>query len=296
MQTIKVSVIIFTGVHQMPLQRIEEMMLSQTMSLNEIEFILIEKENSTLFFDYFNSRKLHENIKVIKSNLTRAKAHNEGIRMSHGEVIYFLADDFIIPPTAVKAHYDFHNSNPELNYVGVSSGIVPKPLQTDFQLWLESTGRLFGVPFTETMTSVPEHFFYIGNTSVKRTFLNQVGLFDESFVGVSWEDYEMGLRLKKHGMKSIFVNNAVAEHYHKLKESERFDELEIAGENARYFKTKYAGDYPWEAVLKVPAWRYKMNKYLALLLFKITHKQAYQEQYWEFELNRRFQLGFFNTH
>lgn len=280
----------YVGVHEMPLSRLEKMMLEQTMPSEEVEFILIEKPGSSSFLDYFSSRNQPNNIKVLKSNLSRAKAYNEGIKLSCGEIIYFLADDFILPKEAVKSHFDFHQTYEESYYVGVSSAIVPTNLQNEFQLWLESTGRLFGVPFTKDMDSVPSNFFYLGNTSVKHTFIEQTGLFNESFVGVSWEDYELGLRLEANGMKSIFIPEA--EHYHNLSEEERFSEQEVAGENARYFKSIYSKKFDWESLLAVPFWRYKVRKLLNSLLFKVTQKKKYKHIYWDAELNCRFKKGF----
>lgn len=63
---------------------------------------------------------------------------------------------------------------------------------------------------------MPENFFYVGNASVKRHFLREAGRLDERFQYHAWDDFELGQRLIKLGMKASFIPQAAAEHMHAI--------------------------------------------------------------------------------
>ena len=89
----------------------------------------------------------------------RAKALNRGLQLCLAPVILFFADDSMATPQTAEAHLRFHEANPSLHQVGVGSMILAEDLRTHFTTWLERSGELFGVPFSDDMTSVPEKFF-----------------------------------------------------------------------------------------------------------------------------------------
>src|SRR5205814_10198674 len=112
----------------------------------------------------------------------RARALNHALSIAKSDLIIFLADDFVAETELIASHLKFHEENPEPEAVGIGAGLVPQDLTTDFTRWLERTGRFFGLPFYEGMTSIPEDFFYVGNASVDRksTRLNS------SHLGISY--------------------------------------------------------------------------------------------------------------
>ena len=295
MKGIKISVVSYVGLHPLPLDLIENMISSQSFPLNEVEFIFIEANSSTSYKRHFASKTLNCKVEVISGCKSRGHAHNQAIRKSKGEIIYFVADDFILPSTAIQAHWNHHQAQTQDEAVGISPGFIPKAIINDFSQWLESSGRLFGVPFTPDMNSLPKNFFYIGNTSIKRSFLEKAGFFEEYFEGESWDDYELGLRLSKLAMDTQFVEGANAIHFHNISEAVRFKEIEKAGRNAYVFKKSFPSKYEWEHHINVPTWEYLLNIVKAYLLFKLTNKQIYRYTLWEQLNNYYFKKGYFKA-
>ena len=289
---IKISIISYVGLHPLPLDLVENMILSQSFPLSEVEFIFIEASSSSAYQEYFSSKSYPCTITVISGCKARGHAQNIGIKHSTGEIIYFVADDFILPRKAIQSHWDFHQSSTEIEAVGIGSGLIPKAIKNNFSHWLESSGNLFGVPFYKSMKCVPDHFFYIGNTSIKRSFLDKVGLFDESFYGESWDDYEFGLRLSKQGLSAKYIKDATALHFHNISESLRFKEVEKSGKNAYLFKQLFPGIYDWEHHINVPAWEYYLNIAKSYILFWITKKTAHQHTLWSHLTNYHFKKGY----
>jgi GT2 family glycosyltransferase len=50
------------------------------------------------------------------------------------------------------------------------------------------------------------------NAGVARAALERAGMFDEGFPGYGWEDFELGIRLKRAGVRRVFCPQAVAFH------------------------------------------------------------------------------------
>ena len=198
----------------------------------------------------------------------RAQLNNEAIRHSRGEVLLFLAGDFIPDPGLVAAHSRFHAEHPEREVVGIGAGYFP-PAQLEAPLvrWLESSGQLFGAKLKDELT-VPPDFFYVGNSSLKRRLLLEAGLFDEDFQRDTWDDYELGIRLLQAGSHSHIVAGAVAshEHEHPITLRERMRSMRYSGEAAALFERKHSGPYPWARKcafsareLTVRAWRARLR-------------------------------------
>ncbi len=55
------------------------------------------------------------------------------------------------------------------------------------------------------VTDISRAFFATGNASIRKEHLFDAGLFDESFVEYGWEDLELGIRLRRLGLKAVKV-------------------------------------------------------------------------------------------
>jgi GT2 family glycosyltransferase len=77
-------------------------------------------------------------------------------------------------------------------------------------------------------------WFHFNNTVVKRTAINEIGLFDESITSYGGEDTDFAIRLwDQHPFGLRFLSNAVGEHYHQRPLSELQEKME------NYGKTNY---------------------------------------------------------
>lgn len=173
----------------------------------------------------------------------RAAASNFGITQSTGGLLLLLGDDFIASPALVAEHLRLHRENPEEELVGVGPGIFPHDWDlSPFMHWLETSGALFGVAFTgEHAISTDSDYFYGANSSLKRAFLTRAGAFDEDYPYSCWDDYEIGLRLRELGMKTHYLPDAVAYHWHQISVSERCESMRHAGESAAIMDFKQGG-------------------------------------------------------
>jgi GT2 family glycosyltransferase len=185
------------------------------------------------------TRDLHlRYIKIHKRG--RAASHNKGIQESSANLLLFLADDFVPTRALIQEHLKFHETYPMPNVVAIGPALFSPHLEmTPFMRWLESTEHQFGVSFAGRNPAIPTDFFYGANTSLKKDFLVGVGLFDEDFPYDAVDDYEMGLRLFKHGMKTVFLPRALAYHDHQVTLEGRRSAMRRAGTSTRILDSKY---------------------------------------------------------
>lgn len=214
---------------------------------------------------------------------SRAKAVNAGLKLCQADLIYIVADDFLLPKDAVQATLNFHRAHPDERMVAVGGAIVSSDLRSDFVDWLERSGSLFGVPFHPDMTAVPDDFFYLGNVSFKKSLLDKAGPFNEAFPYHAWDDWEMGLRLVKLGMRSTLLPETLAEHRHRLDIADRCRTMRIAGLSARIFQHENPAFFgPWRT-----CWRGSM-------LFERLRAACYGALYRRFPGQKR-QAAYFRS-
>ena len=131
---------------------------------------------------------------VYEERPNRGAARNRGLKAASGHLILFCDDDIYAPPGFLAAHDAAHTasnvvvSGPILN---VSSHHErPKPGLTNFS----------------------RAFFCTCNVSAPKVALDAVGGFDEQFNLYGWEDTELGVRLREHGMRAKFAWDAYLWH------------------------------------------------------------------------------------
>ena len=176
-----------------------ESYFSQTVDPSDFELLLLATEQGChdlmgKELERLSSRKpagLDVRAVFCGATESRAKAVNAGLKLCQAELIYIVADDFLLPNDAIQATLNFHRAHPDERMVAVGGAIVPSDLRSDFVDWLERSGSLFGVPFHPDMTAVPDDFFYLGNVSFKKSLLDKAGPFNEAFPYHAWDDWEM---------------------------------------------------------------------------------------------------------
>ncbi|XRQ09010.1 glycosyltransferase family 2 protein [Actinomadura welshii] len=133
---------------------------------------------------------------VLPENRGPAVARNFGILASQGDILFFLDADVALAPDAVEKCVGILREHPE--YAGVSGIYAPEPLFDD------------GI--VERYQSLHAHYWRIRNAGVvqagyfslgalRRSTVEEVGLFDENLRANYNEDTEYGFRIgRRHQM------------------------------------------------------------------------------------------------
>lgn len=132
-----------------------------------------------------------------------AAARNLGVEWAKGDTIVFIDSDLVVTETFLQSHAN------RLAQAQLSSGKV------------FTYGRVINTANFENPTAEPYKitdfsaaYFATGNVAIARHWLIEVGLFDLQFQQYGWEDLELGVRLKKLGLKLIKCPEAVGYHWH----------------------------------------------------------------------------------
>jgi len=140
------------------------------------------------------------------SGLSRAR--NTGIQMARGEVVLFIDDDIVCRPDVVRRHIEAHAGAEPTVVHGAVHGAVATPASIVGNA-VESWYREYNRRLAEHGAAIwPEGLFVIGNSSTPRSTLLACGGLDEDLPAM--DDFEIGLRLWKMGVKFKYLPEAVA--------------------------------------------------------------------------------------
>lgn len=128
-----------------------------------------------------------------------AAARNLGIESAKGEIIVFIDSDLVVTPIFLASHAEALAGEEQ----AFTYGQVINTCNFD-----EPTSEPFKV------TDFSAAYFATGNVAIARHWLITAGMFDTNFRQYGWEDLELGVRLKKLGLKLIKCPKAVGYHWH----------------------------------------------------------------------------------
>lgn len=142
----------------------------------------------------------HEHLSVITlpANRGRSGSRNAGIVAARGAIVVFVDSDIIVRHDFLAHHRRMHQ---ERGGWIVSRGPVV-PVESPADVPDDSIPALASSPA----------YFNTTNAGVPAEALRRAGMFDESFPGYGWEDFELGMRLKRLGLRRVFRRRAVAFH------------------------------------------------------------------------------------
>jgi GT2 family glycosyltransferase len=221
-------------------------------------------------------------------------ARNTGWRAAEGEVVLFLGDDVIAGAGLIHAHAAAHTEHPAEETAVLGLVEWAEELQaTPFMRFLDR-----GYQFDYGKLAPGEvgwWALYTANVSLKRSFLERCGGFDEDGFPFLYEDLELGYRLSKLGLQLFYVPDARAEHLHAPTLSEYRDRMRIVGAAERRMTEKHPEFEPYfknqfEAVLaeKRPA---GLSGRLVGLAPDNPRVKASAEARWRYALAEAFMKG-----
>lgn len=140
---------------------------------------------------------------------TPSAPRNRGIRESRGAVIIILDDDVLPDPDLVRRHVEFHRDHPELHHAALGSLTVPDEVLDDPVSVFHDMISFAEMHGRERLSFLD---FWTCNVSMKRSFMLEHGMFDESIS--YYEDVDCGYRLAVNGMHLHFLPEAKGLHLH----------------------------------------------------------------------------------
>ncbi|MBC8122447.1 MAG: glycosyltransferase [Gemmatimonadaceae bacterium] len=168
-----------------------------------------------------------------------AAARNLGVAEARGDTIVFIDSDLVVTPVFLAAH---------------AAVLERYPGEAVFTYGRVVNTCNFDSPTSEPykLTDFSAAYFATGNVAIARRWLELAGPFDEAFSLYGWEDLELGVRLKRLGLRLIKCPEAVGYHWHppfELRQVPRLIEKEI--ERGRMGVVFYRKHPRWDVRLMI---------------------------------------------
>jgi glycosyltransferase involved in cell wall biosynthesis/peptidoglycan/xylan/chitin deacetylase (PgdA/CDA1 family) len=145
---------------------------------------------------------------VEQPNRGLSRARNAGIAMAKGDLVIFIDDDFICRPDLFRRHVQAHIGTANV----VVHGAIYVAPRTRASI-LANANEAWYCKYNSRLATHggaiwPDGVFLISNSSTPRSTLLACGGFDEDLPAM--DDFELGLRLWKMGVKFRYLPDAVA--------------------------------------------------------------------------------------
>lgn len=179
-----------------------------------------------------------ERVRVINNevNLGRSKSRNRGAAVVKHPVLFFIDDDIEVRENLFEKHL----AELENGADAVFSNVVN--VRTDGKYsFLNEFLNTRGANRKGSGQKVRSNYFTTAFCSIKKTFFDRIGKFDENFEGYGWEDPELGLRIEAEGGNLSFVRTTGLMHYHDKDVFEWIKQIEESGKNLNYLIEKHPG-------------------------------------------------------
>jgi GT2 family glycosyltransferase len=172
----------------------------QTLSSDQFEVLVVDDGSTDDTESVVGSFRGALPVRYLRQpqNRGRAAARNRGIREASGDVVVFVDSDVFPVPGFLAAHRSVHLASPRA--VGRGPLLLTSHLDDPF-----------GKP--PLLPDPSPAFLDTANASVRREHLLAAGGFDEEFRHYGWEDADLGLRLRRMGLRRVYDRRALAYHY-----------------------------------------------------------------------------------
>jgi GT2 family glycosyltransferase len=137
-----------------------------------------------------------------QSNAGPAAARNRGASMARGEMLIFIDNDIIVEPTFVRAHLEAYAAHPRSWILGRITH--PEAMRaTPFGRYRDDCWEAFhaahpGAAVQETAG------MSAANVSIPAADFRRLGGFDEDFTIASSEDWDLGMRARRAGIRVLY--------------------------------------------------------------------------------------------
>ena len=155
-------------------------------------------------------------IRVLTGTIRGASANrNTGWHAARAPLVLFTDNDTVPVAGLVGEHLRWHRNAPAGEVVVIGPVRWARELGvTPFMRWLEH-GIQFDFASIEGTEASWAHV-YSANVSIKRSFLERVGGFDEERLPYGHEDLDWGYRAQDHGLRVLFNRKAIVDHWRSM--------------------------------------------------------------------------------
>ena len=183
----------------------DQQLIDAKVSAYEVVLVDDGSTDATLDWLAINTAKL-PHIKIYQQDHQgAAAARNLGVQKAEGDIIIFIDSDLVVTPVFLQSHAD-----------ALATGQQELGNDSLFTYGAVINTCNFEAPTAEPykITDFSAAYFATGNVAIAKHWLEKAGLFDTGFQLYGWEDLELGVRLKKLGLKLIKCPAAVGYHWH----------------------------------------------------------------------------------
>ncbi|MEB3177464.1 MAG: glycosyltransferase family 2 protein [Nostocaceae cyanobacterium] len=188
------------------LRALEQQNLNQESVIRGYEIVLVDdgSTDGTLEWLAAHANEFPHLRSFAQDHQGPAAARNLGVKESQGDTIIFIDSDLVVTENFLQAHAD-----------ALMEGETKLGQRIFTYGWVINTCN-FDNPTSEPykITDFSAAYFATGNVAIAKHWLEAAGMFDTSFQLYGWEDLELGVRLKKLGLKLIKCPEAMGYHWH----------------------------------------------------------------------------------
>lgn len=192
------------------------------------ELILVDNASSDGTPEYIRTQQA--TVIANPTNLGCAKAWNQGVRGSHGEVVGILNNDLVVTKGWLEGLLAFMEKG---NHGIVSPALREGPLNYD----LDS----YAVEFVRSCREAVRKELHGACFLVRREVFERIGLFDEAFVYGQCEDIDFFWRAKAAGFSVATTGSVLIHHFGSATQNaiRKSETGAYAGQNLAYFTQKW---------------------------------------------------------
>lgn len=174
--------------------------VDQTLNAATYEIIVVDDGSTDGTREVLEEFRSRVTPVLLEVNRGRSAARNAGVAAAGAPRIVFIDSDVVVRPDFLHWHLVTHRKHGSRI---VCRGPVVLLYDVDEATTRRSIRAVGSPAFLDT-----------ANASLEKSALLEAGGFDESFPGYGWEDFELGLRLKRAGIRRVFCPEATAFHVH----------------------------------------------------------------------------------
>ena len=170
--------------------------LAQNYPNDRYEIIIVDDASTDNTPEILERYQDNHRVLITRHSENRALAatRNTGIRLARGEILLFIDADIELMRDFISQHVQYFE---DTTVIGVLSQLHPDPLTkyNKYQRYLYESRR--GAKKFPPHKSLPFQTFLFTASSLRKSIIEQVGLFDENIIRYGGEDTDYAYRISK---------------------------------------------------------------------------------------------------